>query len=144
MFMRSIFERGALPATKKMLAFTEERHRVLLNNIANIETPYYREQDLPTGEFQSMLKGALEDQQKYHPREFGMTGTWHIEVDALGKMRIEEQKTQESTHMRRIENNVSLERNMSELAKNNILHNVFNSLLVKQYKSLEIAIQGRA
>ena len=41
MFFEGLVNRGSLPAMEKMLAFTEARHRVLTENIANVDTPGY-------------------------------------------------------------------------------------------------------
>lgn len=143
MFIRSIFDKGAIPVAKQMLSFTEERQRVLANNIANIRTPHYRDKDLPMGEFQDLLKEAIDERGASHPRIFEMGSSAHIRVDSMGRMQLESQKITEQVPLRRIDNNVSIERNESELAKNDLLHNVFNSLLNSEYKLIEYAITGR-
>ena len=39
--IKGMFDSGALPALERLAQFTEARHRVLTNNIANLSNPYY-------------------------------------------------------------------------------------------------------
>jgi flagellar basal-body rod protein FlgB len=54
-----IVDSNSLPALERALQFASGRHRLIANNLANIETPGYRPLDVPVGEFQAQLADAL-------------------------------------------------------------------------------------
>ena len=47
---------------EKTLSFTEQRHNLILQNIANADTPGYIQQDVSVAQFQKTLADALEKQ----------------------------------------------------------------------------------
>lgn len=47
---------------ERTLNFTEQRHQMILANIANVDTPGYRQQDVSVSEFRKSLASALERQ----------------------------------------------------------------------------------
>ena len=51
---------GALPVLERLLQFAGQRHRLIVNNIANIDTPDYRSVDLSTSGFQEILGDAID------------------------------------------------------------------------------------
>ena len=53
-----LFSGGGLPLLEKSLRFTEARHRRLLDNIANADTPGYRRRDLSAERFDAALRMA--------------------------------------------------------------------------------------
>jgi flagellar basal-body rod protein FlgB len=59
-----LFDSSTLPVLEQVVTFTEARHGVLAGNIANLDTPGYRSQDLSTAEFQTRLKDAIESRQR--------------------------------------------------------------------------------
>ena len=51
---------GALPVLERLLQFAGQRHRLIVNNIANIDTPDFRHVDLSTSGFQEILGDAID------------------------------------------------------------------------------------
>src|SRR6476660_7368622 len=52
------------PTTRMLeqtLSFTEQRHNLLLDNIANVSTPGYVEKDVPVEAFQAQLRQAVDE-----------------------------------------------------------------------------------
>jgi flagellar basal-body rod protein FlgB len=60
----------SIPVLERLMQFAGQRHRLIVHNIANLDTPHYRPVDVDPKEFQSRLREAVE-----HRREtFGATG----------------------------------------------------------------------
>jgi flagellar basal-body rod protein FlgB len=57
--LQSLMESSYLPLLEKMAVFGEKRQQVIAGNIANIDTPYYKTQDLDVAGFQDALKKAV-------------------------------------------------------------------------------------
>ena len=142
-FIRGMFSRGSLPIITNVLNFAERRNSVLANNLANIDTPFYKAQDLPVSEFRQALDNAMEERQNGNAREFNLTGTDNIHVGPQGEVRFDQVNAIESTIMRNNENTVGIDQAMSELSKNSLLHNVSSNVLNSLFKGLETAIRGR-
>lgn len=62
--LESIFSQGPLPVLEKTIRFAEARHRFLVGNIANADTPGYRRQDLSASAFSRELTRAVEDRRE--------------------------------------------------------------------------------
>ncbi|MDZ4830699.1 MAG: flagellar basal body protein [Phycisphaerae bacterium] len=55
--------RNAMPALERALQFASARQRVIVNNIANLETPGFRPVDVSVEGFQDQLRAAIDDRQ---------------------------------------------------------------------------------
>jgi flagellar basal-body rod protein FlgB len=55
---------GSLPALERTLQYTSARQDLIANNLANMETPGFRPQDVSPAEFQRTLTEALDARQK--------------------------------------------------------------------------------
>jgi flagellar basal-body rod protein FlgB len=143
----SMFE-GSLPVLEQMVKFTEARHGVLAGNLANLDTPGYRSQDLSPEEFQSRLKNAIEKRERGatsrapypYAAERIIQSTGHEEnasdLAAVGDT--------VKGMLRHDLNNTSLEEQVSEIAKNQAQHNLALSLMTAQFRLLRAAITERA
>lgn len=121
----------AIDALEQVLGFTEARHEVLVNNLANIDTPGYRVRDLSPARFHESLKAALANRS---------SGTF-----ALGG-REDPFEVVEATRQHIVfhdGNNRSIERQIVELTKNGMLHNMVAEILASQYDLLHVAISER-
>src|SRR3989339_2078282 len=63
----SLFQRETVPVLQAAMGFGHQRHMVLMNNIANVETPNYKRQDLPESEFVRAVGKASEERRAEHP-----------------------------------------------------------------------------
>lgn len=136
MMLPSLFDSANISGLHEVLHFTQARHNVLAGNVANWDTPGYRVRDLSTETFQQQLKAAFE------------AGSHRAEQMSLGAA------TDPNAPIRQVreslehvlyhdDSNVSLEHQVTEIAKNQYLHNVAVAILGSQYRLLQTAISER-
>jgi flagellar basal-body rod protein FlgB len=131
------------PATRMLeqtLNFTEERHQVILANLANVSTPGYVQQDVSVAGFQKAMADAAERERASNTSDFAPAsneaadfypGSSHVTV-----------KTQATTtgmafHDRGVR---SMESLMGDLADNGMAHNMVTQLLKSRYDWVAKAI----
>jgi len=131
MFIENLLNQGDAPMLSEMLRFTSQRHKLLAENIVNVDTPNYRQKDLSVDRFQSMLRARVE-QKRSSP-------AGSVSFDDIG-MEIENPRAGILFHDG---NNRSMEQLMSDQAKNALTHNLVVELLRKQYASMEMALKER-
>ena len=139
MYLRSLFEADSIPILERMLSFSEARHRVLAENVANAETPSWRRKDLRVDEFRAQLERAVQEREK-RPGRFSMR-----EVDLSGGMERGPFlfRRSHAGMLRHDENNVDMDREMALLGRNGLFHNTVAALLKQKYGSLRTALSGR-
>ncbi|MCA8961776.1 MAG: hypothetical protein KDC38_14730 [Planctomycetes bacterium] len=141
----TLFHLGPTPVIEETMAFAEARHRLILSNVANSDTPHYRRQDLDEDRFRRTLERAIHDRRHQHPAEFRMGGATREAVStwggALRGPRVTTLPFEGPT--RHDENNVSMEREMSILAMNAAKYTSMSSLLRKELNQLRAAITER-
>lgn len=119
---------------ENVVNFTEARHPILASNIANLDTPGYRVRDLSVETFQDRLREAVEA--KHHPPSPG-----------LGDYASDEAMRGVRESMKSIlyhdESDVGLEQQVTELTKNQMMHNLAISIMRSQFQLLEVAITER-
>jgi flagellar basal-body rod protein FlgB len=146
--MSSLFDSSTVPLLEQVVNFTQARHGVLAGNIANLDTPGYKTRDLSPEVFQERLKEAVNERRRaYSAGQVDHTGS----PGYFGGKRTEqaEESLQAVTEsmggmLRHDENNSSLEVQVSEIAKNNQIHNTALSLMTAQFRLLRAAITERA
>jgi flagellar basal-body rod protein FlgB len=143
-----LFDSSTLPVLEQVVTFTEARHGVLAGNMANLDTPGYRSQDLSTAEFQTRLKDAIEGQQRAaatsrapYPYPEGAISTTTTS-SSQGELATVTDTVKGM--LRHDDNNTSLEEQVSEIAKNQAQHNLALSLMNAQFRLLRAAITERA
>jgi len=143
MVKSALFGSGAIPVLEKLVSFTEERQKLIAANIANISTPYYKARDVSLADFQKSLAGAI-DYRRSHPGTFRMVSTGSVSADSSGRaaIRVLERQARHA-QLRHDENNVSIDEEMAESAKNGMLHRVAIELLRNRYGMLRTAISER-
>ena len=108
----------SLQHVQQAALFCEARHKVIANNIANINTPGFRAKDLSVESFEKALARS----------EF--------------KRSYEVIDSPDATAVRPNGNNVSIEAEMSKLSGNGMRHRVLLSLINHQMRLLEVALKG--
>lgn len=129
MFIERMLNQGNGPLLEQVVKFTAARHRLITENIANVDTPGYRQKDLSVGGFQRMIRERVD--QRRAGRQVGFE-------DIAAQV---EQPTRGILFHDR--NNRSMEHLATDLAKNAMMHNLAIELLRKQYKQMEMALQER-
>src|SRR5688572_14786045 len=131
MFIERLLNQGNAPLLERTLEFTAQRHRLIAENVVNVDTPGYLQKDMSLEKFHAMLRGRVEARRSAPP---GMTSF----DDIRGEI-----ENPERGILFHDGNNRSMEQLMSDQAKNALLHNLAVELLKKQFASLENALRER-
>jgi flagellar basal-body rod protein FlgB len=131
MFIENLLNQGNAPLLEQTLRFTEARHRLLTENVANASTPGYKQKDLDVGKFQSLLQQRAKQRNDSAP---GAVGFDDIGMDV---------ERPHSTLLFHDQNNRSMEQLMSDNAKNFLFHGMVVELLRKQYAAMDMALKER-
>lgn len=137
----------------------EVRHKELVNNIANMDTPYYKAKDINTGEFRTLLGKAVEKRRSDNPWHFNMASGRDVQgrksLEPFHMKSIEQlkdgqistgyrvAKRQDDTVMRHDQNNVTPEGELARLGKNSALHRAFVTLTKDNFRMIEAALRMR-
>jgi len=107
----------AIALYEKMLDYTALRHKVIANNIANVNTPGFRRSDI---EFADELDRVLRD------KGFGGVNDLRFTVTQPNE-----------TAFRNDGNNVSMDTEMAALAENAIMYQVYAQLLARRFRQID-------
>ncbi len=144
MIFKNLINRGAMPVLEQVMNFTEARHEVLTNNISNLDTVGYKMRDLDVKGFYATLDNAINRRDK---RGVGapldMKSSRNFSWDRQGGLSAREVPAKDSNILFHDRNNRSVEKQMSLMAKNAMMHNVATELLRQQYGQLKQAISGK-
>ena len=136
------FSRGSIPVLESLAAFTEARHRVLADNIANVDTPYYKVRDLSPEAFARQLADAI--QARATPKApLRLESTRQVYVDAQGRLSFAPQEVDHHHVLFHDESNRSVEKLMASMAKNTMTQAMATRLLAHEFEVLHVAIRGR-
>ena len=131
MFVERLMNEGNAPLLEQVVKFSAARHKLIAENIANVDTPGYRQKDLSVEKFRASLRERVE-------RRSGL---------ARGSVRFNDIAAELENPTQGIlyhdQNNRSMEHLASDLAKNALMHNLAIELLRKQFESLENALRER-
>jgi flagellar basal-body rod protein FlgB len=130
-YLQRILGSGSEPILEQVLRFTAARHRLIAENIANVDTPGYVQKDLSEKKFQQALAERMLE------RSHRIDGT--AEQDDLPL----EPDSSRHGFLFPDGNNRSMEQLASDMAKNALLHNVASELLRKQFLQLDMALKER-
>lgn len=130
---------------EQVVKFTQARHGVLAGNIANIDTPGYKSRDLSVEAFQTKLKEAVEARRlaAASPGYQGHPSAPDLNSSNKGK---EWEQVQAATGDILFHDNhdVSLETQVTEIAKNQSQHNLALTIMNAQFRLLRAAVTERA
>jgi len=147
--LSTMFQSSSLPVLEQVVKFTEARHGVLAGNIANLDTPGYKTRDLSPALFQERLQEAIET--RHQPATHNYEGT-PILVDPNNAS--DPRKTRELAAYRKVEDSmksilrhddgdVSMEKQINEIVKNQQQHNLAIGIMSAQFRLLRAAITER-
>ncbi len=114
-----------------------KRHELLSNNLANVDTPGYKRYDIA---FEELLKSKL------NRRTIPLVTTSEKHIDARKQLMDIKPKVyrEEDYRFRNDGNNVDIDKEMVELAKNTLSYNIISEQISKNFKMLQTAIsEGR-
>jgi flagellar basal-body rod protein FlgB len=131
MFIERLLNSGNAPVLEASMRFAAARHRLIQENVANVDTPGYLQKDLSVDKFQAMLRDRVEQRRAHAP------GTVSFD-DVKGEL--ENPTAGILFHDR---NNRSMEQLMTDGVKNALFHNLMAELLRRQFGSIESALKER-
>jgi flagellar basal-body rod protein FlgB len=134
----NIFNSTTIPLVEQVVNFSQARHNVLAGNIANLDTPGYHVRDLSQEMFQTRLKEALAQRERTDTQVSagGAAARGPDPLAGLGKS--------VNAFLHHDDTNASLEGQVTEIAKNQLQHNVALSILTSQFRLLQAAVSERA
>ena len=125
---------------EKSLNAYSTRANAIADNIANVNTPNYKRKDV---QFENLLEEALEDSGS--SLEGLSTNEKHFDISK--KMKLEGLSAklilENSTSMRNDGNNVDIEKEQAEFAKNNIRYQLATTRMSQKFNVLKSVIKGK-
>jgi flagellar basal-body rod protein FlgB len=131
MFIERLMNETNAPLVERVLQFAAARHKLIAENMANIDTPGYRQKDLSQAKFFSMLRERAAQRASGAPGTVGF-GDVSVDVDQPAKGILFHDM-----------NNRSMEELASDQAKNGLLYTMAIEILRKQYSQMEMALRER-
>jgi flagellar basal-body rod protein FlgB len=125
---------------EQTMSFTEQRHQVLAEDIANVDTPGYVQRDLSVAQFQKTLREAVKRNRESFNSAFEPASgdTMAFEPGGSRVQTVPQEKpVGVPFHDRGVR---SMEYLMSEMADNALAHNVAAQFLKSRYDQLARAI----
>lgn len=123
----NIFDR-TITQLERSLDYSASKNKVIAHNIANVDTPNYKAKDIA---FKSVLEGKLLAKK---------THTKHLPFK--NEMNHFHLTTKTGTMYNHNKNNVDIDKEMSELAKNQILYQSLIDRLNGKFSDLQTVIRG--
>lgn len=142
MFLSSVTEYGATPALVKTLSFTEARVKMLAENVANAQTPGYRAKQLDAIGFQRALRKALDARGGDPGKPLIVENGREVTTGADGRLRVSPTEQPVESILFHDGTNVSIERQMADLAETGMVHDLAIALLRDRFEGLRKAIRG--
>lgn len=135
----NMFSKGSSPVLEQALSFSEQRHRVIARNIANIETPDFTPLDLDEADFRATLDKAIALRDSRPVRTFSMLDGRHTyQSNGLKALHVEQR-----SFLRNGGNGVDLDSELSKLSRNGLQYRTWATILQKQYALLRDTIAER-
>ncbi len=143
MLFADLVNRDPLPALEKAMAFTEARHRVIVENIANADTPGYRAKQLDAAAFQEALAKALARRKEDPSGVLELPASREFHTGPDGRLVVTPTEEPPENILFHDGTNSRLERQMAMLAENALMHRTLTELMRNRFDSLQQAIRGR-
>ncbi|BDU50487.1 flagellar basal body rod protein FlgB [Haliovirga abyssi] len=126
---------------EKGLDAYSKRANVLANNIANVNTPNYKREDI---QFESILRETLSKDNSEKIKGV-TTNSKHFEINSTPSLENIGAKIirEDNTTMRNDGNSVDIEKEQGELAKNNIRYQFAATRLTQNFFILKSVIKGK-
>jgi len=131
MFIDRLLNQGSSPVLEATIQFAAARHKLIAEDIVNADTPNYRQKDLSLERFQAMLRDRLDQRKTAAPGAVDFSDI---------RQAIDHPREGILFHDG---NNRSMERLMTDEAKNALMHNVAIEMLKKQFSMMEMALRER-
>lgn len=117
--MNKIFDR-TIGRLEGFINFRTKRHEVIASNVSNIDTPGYRPADVKFEDEMSSARLKLARTDEKHLRGKGEGQNFTVVPE---------------------EGTVSLEKSMTDLAENHLMHNAAIEMLARKFRSLQTVLK---
>jgi flagellar basal-body rod protein FlgB len=117
----------------RSLDYASLKNQTISNNIANVDTPYYKAKDVV---FKDVFNKAISsfEAKRTHPKHLNFS-----QNETLSPFKI---VTKDNTTYTHNGNNVDIDKEMTELAKNQIYYQALVDRMNGKFKSLETVVRG--
>lgn len=130
----NIFTGQSFGVLEKTLNGLDLRNKAISNNLANIDTPNYKQRSVT---FRNQLKSAMEE-----TNDLAKTDSKHITIGASNLNGVQPQVNKNtSTSFRNDGNNVNVDQEMAELAKNSLEYRAIVKQVSNQFNRMGSVIQ---
>jgi len=122
--------------------FAEDRHRVLAENLANIDTPDYQARRLDGHEFQAALRQAYKAAEN-GPQPLELRGSAQFQTDGEGRLHSQPETEPAENVLFHDGTNARIEQLVTQVHENALTYHFAMSQLRSKFDSLKQAITGR-
>ena len=129
MLIEGLMNRGNGALLEQVVNFASQRHKLILDNIANVDTPGYRQKDLSVERFSSMLRQRVDERRRTGSASFDDISS-SVENPVRGILFHDG-------------NNRSMEQLATDIARNAMMHNLAIELLRKQFQQMDMALREK-
>ena len=130
-------------AVELTAAFAEQRHRVLAENLANVDTPDYHAKELDPRGFQATLKDALDVARTSDSAALELRGDAQVSTDRNGRLVTQAATEPPQNVLFHDGTNARLERTLGDVGENQLLYELSINFLRTRYQNMLAAIRGR-
>lgn len=123
------------------LSFNEAKLKVISENIANVNTPGYRAKQLDTPAFQRSLREALDRRGSDPNKPFVVKSGRQVSTDPSGRLHVTPTERPVENILFHDGTNISMEREMADLAKTGMSHRIIATMLKNRYEGLTRVIR---
>ena len=131
----SLLKSTQVSVLEKALSASSLRHKVISNNIANVNTPKFKKSEVS---FENQLALAMGEEKPAISR----THVRHLPIKSIGINVEPTINTVTSTSFRSDGNNVDIDSEMAGLAKNSIYYDAVAQQINKYFAGIKSAISG--
>lgn len=144
MWMDRLLGSRVTHAVELTARFAEERHQLLAEDVANVDTPDYRSRRLDPERFQSALREATQRAEQGNQRELELRGERQVWTDASGRLETAPESAGADNALFHDGTNASIESLMTDVQSNALSYSLALNLLGGRYNTLLTAIRGRS
>lgn len=123
--------------------FAEQRHRVLAENLANIDTPDFQSRRLGGAEFQKVLREAFKSAGAPGGDGLELRGSAQVQTDAAGRLQTAPVAEPAENVLFHDGTNARIERLVSQIHENALTYRFAMTQLRSKFDGLKQAITGR-
>jgi flagellar basal-body rod protein FlgB len=123
--------------------FAEQRHKLLAENLANVDTPDYVTRRLDVAPFQDSLQEALADSRKCRSEELILRRNAQFRSEPDGQLRVAPVNEPAENALFHDGTNSRLERTLADVTENSLRYDLATSMLRARLQNLLRAIRGR-